>query len=241
MYHVYLVDDEVLMLKDLCGNLPWLEYNMHVAGATEEPAVALDEIIALKPDVVFTDVQMPGMTGLELIEAAQKRGATCKFVVVSAYDSFDYARQLIRLNGFDYLIKPVEERQYTETLSRLLLRMEKEHPDKELPVVRSEELSAILEYLEANLHKKQTLGALSRRFGLNPNHICSLFSKHLSSTFSTYLTRQRMARAGEALQKTQRPMKDIAAACGYNDYFYFCRVFRDYYKCTPTQYRRGAE
>lgn len=237
MYDVYIVDDEPLVLEDMKKNIPWLEYNMQVIGEENDPHRAADAIIELKPDIVFTDIQMPRLSGIEMIEIAKERGASCVFVVVSAHERFEYARQLIQLGGFDYLIKPVEEAQYSELLTRLLSRMERDHKEKNRPVTSSEELNAILKYLNRHLNQKHTLGDLAKKFNISPNYICNLFAKHMETTFSTYMTKIRMERAAGYLKDTEKPVKEISGSCGYEDYFYFCRVFREYYSCTPTQYR----
>lgn len=237
MYRVYLVDDEALVLESMVKSIPWAEHDLEVAGMSTDPLAAREEILALRPEVVFTDIKMPGMTGLELIGSVREAGLESEFVVVSAHESFDYARQVIQHGGFDYLIKPTEGEQMAELLARLLARLEKKLPHRNLPTTSSGELNRIILHLNRSIDQKHTLGEIAAIFNISSGYICNLFSKHLGITFSAYLTKIRMEAAARALAATDKPVKQIAAECGYEDYFYFCRVFREFHGRTPTQMR----
>ena len=237
MYSVYLVDDEALILADMQRSIPWYEHDFQLVGSSTDPQLALHEILHLKPNVVFTDIKMPHMTGFELVTSLREKELECEVVIISAYEQFDYARQVIQLEGFDYLIKPVEKKQYSELLDRLLKRLEKKYPHKNLPTTGSNELNAIVQHLNHNLGQKSNLSQLASLFNISPNYICSLFSKHLATTYSAYLTKIRMEQAARLLAGTDKPVKEVAMESGYEDYFYFCRVFREYYSTTPTQFR----
>ncbi len=238
MYNVYLVDDEPLVLEDMKTSIPWQEYAFGIAGASTDPLAAREEILALQPEAVFTDIRMPTLSGLELIGTLREAGMECEFVLISAHESFEYARQLILHGGFDYLIKPVERIQYDTLLPRLLARLEQRYPRKGLISTPSPELNDILRHLHRNLSQKHSLGELADAFNFSTGHICHLFTKHLGTTFSAYLTALRMETAARLLQGTTKPVKVIAAETGYEDYFYFCRVFRETYAMPPTRYRR---
>ncbi|GHU83576.1 putative response regulatory protein [Clostridia bacterium] len=237
MYRVYLVDDEPLALAHCTKAFPWQEHNFEVVGASTKPLDALREIAALAPDVVFTDIHMAAMSGLDLIRHLKEAGSGALFVVVSAYDRFAYARELIRMEGFDYLIKPVEDMQCRDLLTRLQERLDKHAGSARRPATASAELNRILAHLARNFAQKQSLTEIAQLFSISPNYVCRLFSKHLGTTFSAHLSRLRMEHAARLLRVTDKPVKEIAQLSGYDDYFYFCHVFRDTYHCTPTQYR----
>lgn len=240
MFSAYLVDDEPLILSALRESIPWFEHNFQLVGAATDPGEALREIASLRPDVVFTDIKMPMMTGFDLIKRLREQGAECEFVIVSAYEKFEYARQVIQLEGFDYLIKPVEPIQFADLMERLHRRLEKKFPSRDFPSTSSAELNRIILHLNRNPEEKYSLAGLAKQFNISPNYICSLFSKHMDTTFSAYLLKIRMEYAARLLKGTAKPVKEVAVECGYEDYFYFCRVFRDYFSRTPTQYRSGA-
>lgn len=241
LYTAYLVDDELLVLEDMINSIAWEEHDIMVVGSCTIPEKAIEDIARHRPDVVFTDIKMPGTDGFELISKLQEMELDCEFVVVSAFESFVYARRLIQLGGFDYLIKPVEEKQYTELFNRLLINFEKNRPHRNLPNTESSDLNQVLLYLNRNISKKYTLSEISSKFNFSVNQICNLFSKHLNTTYSSYTTKIRMENAKRLLTSTDKSIKEISMDCGYDDYFYFCRVFRGYYSCTPTQLRDEAD
>lgn len=237
MYSVYLVDDEALVLDHMQKSVPWAEHGLAVVGSSTDPLRAIDEIVALCPEAVFTDINMPVISGFEMITQLRQKGVNCELIVISVCESYQFARQLMISDGFDYLIKPVEESQYTELLTRLLSRLNQKYPHRNLPSTTSSELNQIIRHLNRNIIKKHSLKEIAQQFNISSNYVCSLFSKHLQTTFSAYQTKIRMEAAARLLSSPDKPVKDIALECGYEDYFYFCRVFREYYACTPTQYR----
>ena len=239
MFRVYLVDDEALALHHLVTTFPWEEHEFEVIGSQTDPLLAIEEIMEKAPDVVFTDIHMGKMSGLEMVETLKEKGCEAIFVIVSAYDNFEYARKFILLEGFDYLIKPVEITQCVELLTRLQGKLKKTGKKNKKPTTPSIELNLIVAYLQENFQEKQSLAQISQLFAINSNYVCRLFSKHLGTTFSKYLTKVRMENAGKLLLESDKNVMEIAALSGYDDYFYFCRVFRTTFGCTPTQYRLG--
>lgn len=241
MYRVYLVDDEPLALSHLVNTFPWQEHAFEVIGKETDAQIAMREILSLVPDVVFTDIHMGKMSGLKLVETLKERGCQALFVIVSAYDRFEYVRQFMLLEGFDYLIKPVEATQCEELLGRLRNKLETSSGKPKKPPTTSPELNLILAYLQQNYKQKQSLAEISQLFTVSPNYVCRLFSKHLGTTFSKYLTKIRMENATKLLHESTKSVVEIADLCGYEDYFYFCRVFKAEFNCTPTQYRLSGE
>lgn len=83
------------------------------------------------PDLVLMDIKMPGISGLEAIEKLLQDFPEMKFILVTAYDTFDFARQAIRLGVKDYLLKPSKAREITETVGNVLLEIKEEKQKKE--------------------------------------------------------------------------------------------------------------
>jgi YesN/AraC family two-component response regulator len=165
-----------------------------------------------------------------------------EFVIISAYREFEDARRFFTLDGFDYLVKPVSEPDLLTLLDRLSERLATKkaelNPIKETP---SPELNNITAFLHKHVARKHSLESIGKEFYLKPNYICKLFSQYLGTTFTAYLTNIRMEEAATLLKTTLKPVKEISYICGYQDYFYFCRVFREVYSCTPSAYRETAQ
>ena len=241
MHRAFFVDDEPLVLKLFMSMPMFLECGYINEGHSTNPVEAVKIIKEKNPDVVFTDLKMPGLSGVEMMEELKRGGYGGEFVVISAYGEFKETRRFFKMGGFDYLIKPVSEHDLETLLEKLsgkLAGKKGAAPATETP---SPELNRITAYLHSHVGLKHTLEAIGEKFGLKPNYICNLFSRYLDTTFVAYMTGLRMEKAAELLKTTRKPVKEIAALCGYQDYFYFCRVFRDAYRCPPTKYREAPE
>ena len=89
-------------------------------GDAENGQEALEKVEALEPDVILTDIRMPYMDGLSLAERVRQRYPSIKIVIFSGYDEFEYAKQAIKLNVTEYILKPVNVEELTAILKRKL-------------------------------------------------------------------------------------------------------------------------
>lgn len=105
MVRVVLVDDEPFLLEILENTIPWDDYDMEVVGSFYNGSQALDYIRAHKVDIVISDIMMPVMDGMELLQALKKEGIKSEFVVLSAYNEFELVRNFFREGALDYLTK----------------------------------------------------------------------------------------------------------------------------------------
>ncbi|MEI4769258.1 response regulator [Psychrobacillus sp. FJAT-51614] len=119
MMKLLIVDDEPIEREGMEAILQkaFPELNIHQA---KNGKLAIELASQIKPDLVLMDIMMPGMTGLEAIEKIQIEHSTCKFVMVTAFDMFDYARQAIKLGVKDYLLKPSKVSEIVATVGRVL-------------------------------------------------------------------------------------------------------------------------
>lgn len=124
MYKVLLVDDEPWALRGIRKAFPWEDMGFAVIAETTRSTDALETILAGNPDAIFTDIRMPRLTGIELMQQARARGCGSEFIVVSGFSEFSYAQEAIRLGAFDYCLKPVDLGYAAKLLARL-----KEHLD----------------------------------------------------------------------------------------------------------------
>ena len=126
MYKVLIVDDEKMIRMGMSKGLPWEELKVsevYQAGSAPE---ALEIIKEKQPDILITDINMPEMTGLELIQRANELQADMKIIVLTGYDRFDYARECIRMHVEDLYLKPIDEEVLTEAIRRQIDAIEKQ-------------------------------------------------------------------------------------------------------------------
>lgn len=108
MYKVMIVDDESWALKGVRNAFDWDKYGFEIIGQYTSAYHAWDAIIADVPDLVFTDIRMPEISGLDLMKKAKAAGLDSEFVIVSGYAEFEYAQEALRYGALDYLLKPLD-------------------------------------------------------------------------------------------------------------------------------------
>ncbi|UOQ48371.1 response regulator transcription factor [Gracilibacillus caseinilyticus] len=126
MLQVLLVDDEPLIRDGLASIIDWNSYGYQVIDTADSGRTGLEKIRDWKPDVVFVDIRMPGISGIEMVQQAKEEGFTCKFVVLSGYSNFSYAQQAIRLGMESYLLKPIDEEELIPLLERMRIKLNQE-------------------------------------------------------------------------------------------------------------------
>ena len=118
---VVVADDEPKVCVVIQKCIHWDELELELVGVAHNGKELLDKILETKPDLVVTDIEMPEMNGLELIETVRKADIDCKFIIVSGYRQFEYAHKALKNNVEDYLLKPIDEQELNESLERLKL------------------------------------------------------------------------------------------------------------------------
>jgi two-component system response regulator YesN len=116
MLKVILVDDEERILSGLKKIIDWESNGFSVAGAFSDSEEALDKAIELQPHLIIVDIEMPGLSGLELIEKLRDSLPYTKFVILSAHDQFEYAQKAIHFGVSRYLLKPIDNQELIDVL-----------------------------------------------------------------------------------------------------------------------------
>lgn len=107
MINVLIVEDEIMIAKGLSHLITQNYPDFHVAGIAKNGLDGLKSALDLKPDLIFSDINMPGMNGLEMLTEIQKSGLTSRYVILSGYADFEYARTAMLIGVKDYLLKPI--------------------------------------------------------------------------------------------------------------------------------------
>ena len=117
MIKTVLIEDEKLVLNGMTSFLKKIP-EVDLLGTADNGLDGLKLILETKPDLVFTDIRMPGLNGLEMIEQAQKQNPNIVYVIFSGFNEFKYVQQAIGLGVLDYLEKPVTVQTLKKTLER---------------------------------------------------------------------------------------------------------------------------
>lgn len=123
MLRLIIVDDEKIIRETIHHLINWNSLGVEVVGVCKNGLEAYDAIIDEYPDIVLTDIKMPGLSGLELIEKLKQTHEQIHFIILSGYEEFDYAKQAMRYGVRHYLLKPCNEHQIiaavTETVKEI--------------------------------------------------------------------------------------------------------------------------
>ena len=126
MIRAIVIDDERLARQELKNLLQSFD-NIQIVAESGKPEEALDLIEKENPDLIFLDIQMPGMTGFEMLDELE--GTAPEVIFVTAYD--EYALKAFEVNALDYLMKPVEESRLQEAIEKIAKRIAKKKVESE--------------------------------------------------------------------------------------------------------------
>ena len=132
MIKTLIVDDDIEMLQGLVNIIRWEDYGFTIVGSAESGLDALNMISSVMPDVVMTDITMPVMDGLELIREAKKFKPDIKSIIISCHEEFNYAKEAIRLEADEYIIKhTLTEEELIRVISKLKAKIQAEREQRE--------------------------------------------------------------------------------------------------------------
>ena len=152
-YQVLIVDDEEIVCRGLSQFVKWEEHGFEVAGIAHSADDALTLAEKLPIDLVFTDIRMPGRSGLDLLKALRLEAPSIKCVILSGFADFSYAQEALRYDAADYLTKPVNLREVEALLDRLRIEFEDRQEESKIHTHRLEALllSAAKGYADADV------------------------------------------------------------------------------------------
>ncbi len=188
MYRVLIADDEPWVAYGIAHLIDWESLGYTVIGEANDGLTALQMIIDRQPDVVISDIRMPGLDGIQLLEAIEQRRLKTKAILVSGYAEFEYAQQAIRLGAFDYLLKQVDKNKLTDCLLRLSDHLaDKQKESRELDLY----LDELFELLEPD--NKIKIGNFLSNKGIEceyPHYrfLCCLYARSTVSSASKEIT-----------------------------------------------------
>mgnify|MGYP001753939654 FL=1 len=123
MLKLLIADDERIIRETIFKIIDWKKYDIEVIGLCKNGIEAYDMILDESPDIVLTDIRMPGMSGLDLIREVHQTGIPIQFIILSGYGEFEYAKEAMHYGVKQYLLKPCNETQILECV----LECKKDH------------------------------------------------------------------------------------------------------------------
>jgi YesN/AraC family two-component response regulator len=242
MLTVYIADDEVWITLGLTKLLEKSGFDIWVVGTANNGITAREEVAEFKPDILFTDIRMPGATGLELLSEIPDISPSTKVVLISGYAEFSYAQEAVQHHAYDYLLKPVKE----EELSRILSNITADDSEAKTPEGKSVHvpermIDRVINDIRDHYTEDIQLTTLASKYTVSIARLSTEIKKKIGMTFSDYVTQLRIQRAKELLSDESMSIGEIAEIVGYNDYFYFIKVFKRVQGISPSKYRKSLQ
>jgi two-component system response regulator YesN len=184
------------------------------------------------PHLIISDIRMGGMDGLTFISRVRQVSAEVPIIILSGHSDFEYARSAIRNSITDYLLKPINRVELSETISKIF------KDDEGELIETSKQFKKILQYINDHLSHEITLKHIGDYVYLNPQYVGQLFKSELNLTFTDYITEERLKRAKQLLKGTSLKVYEVAQLSGYKSPKHFMTVFKQEVGITPIQYRK---
>lgn len=255
MYKLLVAEAETMERKALCKTLTKsLGEDLSIYEA-KNGWEALEIFEKEAPQIAILDIEMPGISGLDVAEKIRESKIPCGLLFLTEFDKLSYAKQAISLRALAYLPKPCDEKELIRAVgeAKVLLsrltgepaeqpRLSEPIPEEDnnenarLSLVRKEIGDFIAEHYKEELSMQDVAKAMR----YSNAYFCKLFKRCFRMNFSTYLNEFRVEKAKGMMTDLRVNVKDISAACGYHDCNYFSRVFKRITGQTPSEYRLTA-
>ncbi len=147
MKTVFIVDDDPNVIRGLINHIPWDDLNIRVLGTAVNGEEALHKIEQQKPDIVITDIYMPKMDGLALIQALRQKHPSIHIIIHSGYEDFDNARLAMKFGVRHFFLKPVNVYEFETVIKEVIMDMEANEKQKKLQEYFDKQMKQVTFYL----------------------------------------------------------------------------------------------
>jgi two-component system, response regulator YesN len=162
MWKVLIADDEPKIRHGLHTLVERSGGDLEVVAEAEDGEVAFQKAVEFEPDILLIDVRMPFRSGLELIEGLNKALPGRIVIIVSGHDEFEYAQAAVKLQVFDYVLKPVDATLFKTVLDRAKAELESRREDGKYSAWAREQLDRNIPVLRERFFKDWAMGNLSK-------------------------------------------------------------------------------
>lgn len=148
MMKLLIADDEYLVIDSLKYIVERFVRNVDVVGTAKSGREAIEKAMELKPDIVFMDIHMPGIDGIEAIKQIKAINSDIVFVIITAYEYFNYAKEAISIGVHDYLLKPINRGKVAETLEKICTEIASKREAVQREILLKEKINKVIPHLE---------------------------------------------------------------------------------------------
>lgn len=245
MYKVVIIDDEPIIAEGLSKAVHWEKWDCQVVATAENGQSGIEIIKREHPDILFSDIRMPGMDGLSMIAALKSEHPDMQITILTGFRDFEYAREAIRLGVTRFLLKPSKMEELEEAVEVMVKNLsgrrngeeEKKDGDPEETAAGSFIAQNAVKYIEENYMEKLKLSDVADQVYVSQWHLSKILNRHVEKSFSDILNHVRIEKAKELLKEPSLRIGDIAEKVGFLDMAHFSRVFKKQTGFSANEYR----
>jgi two-component system response regulator YesN len=137
MIKTIIVDDEYYAREGMKKTIPWNSLECEIYGEADNALKAIEVAKLYKPELIITDINMPGIDGISMSQEIKKYLPNSKFIIITGYDDFQYARRAIKMNALDFILKPID---YEELINAIKNAVEVIKEEKSNSIISREKM-----------------------------------------------------------------------------------------------------
>lgn len=242
MLKVLVVEDEELIRRGIVLAVDWAALGCVVVGEASNGEEALEAVERLNPSLIITDLKMPRMDGIEMLRRLRERGNNAYVIILTAYDSFEYAQSALRLGAVDFLLKPFHDGDLEQAVLGVRKRIDGSGGAQPvLSLKKGDKSRYVLEAMdyigEHYADPGISVGSIAAHLGISEGHLSHTFKKETDYTLLNYLTRYRIHKSMELLRSGKLKVYEVAERVGYRDITHFSSTFKKVVGISPSEYQ----
>ncbi len=256
MYRVVVVDDEPIIVEGLTKIIQWEKFDCQIVGTASGGEEGLKVIREKKPQILISDISMPGMDGLTMIAALSSEFPDMEICILTGFRDFDYAQRAINLGVRRFLQKPSNPEQIEEAISVMIEKLKKKEALKNAEAqeatstdeTREESapenahassfiVNNAIQYMKEHYPEHLSLSDVADHVYVSQWHLSKLLNRYEERSFSEILNEIRITEAKELLKDPSLRIGDIAEQVGFLDLAHFSRAFKKIVGVSANEYR----
>jgi two-component system response regulator YesN len=254
MYRLIIVDDEPKIIEGIKLMLDWEAFGISQIVTATSCQEAIQKAMEYKPHIGIFDVCIEDARGYEMIETLNSFSLPTKYIMISGYDEFEFARRAIQAGAKDYLMKPIEKEDLSRAIEKIIVKdflgsirtnqidTESIDPVLAIPYSSLSNLTAkVILMVKGEYNKNINLKIIADKFKMNSNYLGQIFLKETNLKFSEYLMVYRLIQARIKIETTSEKIYNIAHEVGYSNINYFYTHFRSYFGLSPSDLRKTED
>lgn len=249
--NLLIVDDEIFSVQGILDSVDWTKVKFDKVLTANNFSQAMNIFLQEKIDILLCDIEMPFGNGIQLVDWVKEHYQNVECIFLTCHGEFSFASTAIKLQCFDYILKPVP----TDVLENTLLRAQKKIEQEKLKqnyleygkmyvnqMKESTEkeqstdvVSKVKSYIKEHIAESLNVEMLARLVNLSADYLTKVFKRECKITLNDYIIQQRMFLAKELLITTDMSVNRVSDKIGYSNYSYFSKAFKKYYGISPRE------